>query len=53
MNRTTIINYLISKCKAKSYLEIGVWNGNNFDNIVCEKRVGVDPAPEQLKNPEL
>ncbi len=53
MNRTTIINYLISKCKAKSYLEIGVWNGHNFDNIVCEKRVGVDPAPEQLKNPEL
>lgn len=53
MNRTTIINYLISRCKAKSYLEIGVWNGNNFDNVVCEKRVGVDPAPEQLKNTEL
>ena len=53
MNRTAIINYLISRCKAKSYLEIGVWSGNNFDNVVCEKRVGVDPAPEQLKNPGL
>ena len=53
MNRTTIINYLIAKSKAKSYLEIGVWNGHNFDNIVCAKRLGVDPAPETLKNPEL
>ena len=53
MNRTTIINYLIAKCNAKSYLEIGVWNGHNFDNIVCAKRVGVDPSPESLKNPEL
>ena len=53
MNRTTIINYLISRCKAKSYLEIGLWNGHNFDNVVCAKRVGVDPDPERLKNPEL
>ena len=53
MNRTTIINYLISKYKAKSYLEIGVWNGHNFDNIVCAKRIGADPSPEKLKNPEL
>jgi tetratricopeptide (TPR) repeat protein len=53
MNRTTIINYLIAKSKAKSYLEIGVWNGHNFNNIVCAKRIGADPSPEKLKNPEL
>jgi len=44
MNRTTIINYLISRSQAKSYLEIGIWNGINFDNIACSNRTGVDPS---------
>ena len=44
MNRTSIINALIAKCGGKSYLEIGVWNGQNFNNILCHRRVGVDPV---------
>ena len=42
MNRTTIINYLIARSQANSYLEVGVWDGVNFDNIVCSNRTGVD-----------
>ena len=44
MNRTTIIQTLIDKIDAKSYLEIGVDNGKNFRDIKCKYKVGVDPA---------
>lgn len=53
MNRTTIINYLISRAQAKSYLEIGVWNAANFDSIVCAKRIGVDPSWRKPKRDDL
>ena len=43
MNRTDIIQLLIDKVNAKSYLEIGVSGGENFQKIRCEKKVGVDP----------
>ena len=43
MNRTDIIQLLINKINAKSYLEIGVSSGENFEKIKCEKKVGVDP----------
>jgi hypothetical protein len=42
-NRTTIIQLLINKINAKSYLEIGVDNSTNFNNIRCEKKISVDP----------
>jgi hypothetical protein len=45
MNRTEIINRLIKKIDAKTYLEIGVWNGVNFSNIQCNYKIGVDPDP--------
>jgi SAM-dependent methyltransferase len=45
MNRTDIIQLLIDKINAKSYLEIGVSGGENFQEIKCEKKVGVDPEP--------
>jgi len=43
MYRTEIIQLIINKVNAKSYLEIGVDNGINFSNIICEKKVSVDP----------
>jgi len=46
MNRTTIINSIISKYKFKSYLEIGVRDPReNFNEIKCDFKHGVDPAP--------
>lgn len=47
MNRTSIINSLIAKIGAKSYLEIGVYRGENFNKISCANRVGVDPNDVQ------
>lgn len=44
MNRITIINDLIRKHGYKSYLEIGVKRGECFRDIVCEKKVSVDPV---------
>lgn len=43
MNRTTIIQSLIDKINAKSYLEIGIDNAVNFQTIVCNRKVSVDP----------
>ena len=44
MNRTSIINSLIAKIGAKSYLEIGVHTAENFNRISCANRTGVDPV---------
>lgn len=44
-NRTYIINYLIKKYNLKNYLEIGVRNGKNFNNIIIKNKIGVDPEP--------
>lgn len=43
MNRWDIINILIQKINAKKYLEIGVYHRWNYDNIICDYKVGVDP----------
>lgn len=44
MNHLEIINYLIEKKQYKSYLEIGVYNGNNFNNVKCEHKECCDPC---------
>lgn len=49
MNRTSLINSLIAKIGAKSYLEIGVHRGENFNRICCANRMAVDPTPMQEK----
>lgn len=46
MNRTDIINTIARKIKAKSYLEIGVQHGTNFNKVICEHKIGVDPNPK-------
>jgi len=37
-----IINYLIKKNDYKSYLELGIGNGDTWNIVECEKKVGVD-----------
>ena len=47
-NRTSIINHIIKKNNLKKYLEIGVRDLRNFDQINIKYKVGVDPLP--IKN---
>ncbi len=43
MNRTNILQELINKYSFRSFCEIGVQMGHNFNAIECEHKVGVDP----------
>lgn len=43
MNRKQIIQKLIDKINAQSYLEIGLGSGDVFRSIECPKKYGVDP----------
>jgi hypothetical protein len=43
MDRIYIINYLIKKNNAKKYLEIGICDGSNFENVKIDYKIGVDP----------
>jgi len=43
-SRDELINYLIEKSQAKSYLEIGICDGTNHKKIKCSSKVGVDPV---------
>lgn len=43
MNRTKVINKLIADNGYESYLEIGVYDGKNFQNVKCDLKVGIDP----------
>ena len=44
MNRTDIINYLISQHNLKSYLEIGLDNPDaNYNHVICEFKESCDP----------
>lgn len=43
MNRVNILNELIRKYDYKSYLELGIRNGDCFNNINCLDKIGVDP----------
>ena len=45
LNRTELINALVERIGARSYLEIGVNNGRSFAAIRCKRKVGVDPKP--------
>jgi hypothetical protein len=46
MKRWDIINALIKKYGLKSYLEIGVFQGECFDKIECDVKHSVDPEFE-------
>lgn len=45
----SILNYLINTFNFKSYLEIGVYTGNNFVNINCENKESCDITNQYLK----
>lgn len=42
-NRTDLLNFIAEKIEAKSYLEIGIYDGINFDSIKVDNKIGVDP----------
>jgi len=44
---SSIINHLINKFKCKSYLEIGVDDGLNFNKINIDYKIGIDPEPSK------
>lgn len=52
-DRTSIINHLISKYNLKSYLEIGIRTGSNFNRIIIDELIGVDPNLKLYKNESL
>ena len=43
MNRKEVIQKLIDKINAQSYVEIGLGGGQVFNSIKCQKKYGVDP----------
>lgn len=43
LDRTRLINRLIKDFNFKSYLEIGINSGVNFNLVECDFKVGVDP----------
>ena len=50
MQRYDIINFLIEKNSYKTYLEIGINHGNNYERIKCSSKVGVEPDRSKYKN---
>jgi SAM-dependent methyltransferase len=52
MLRYDIINKLIKKINAKTYLEIGLDSGGNFIKIECEEKFSVDPADPEAGGDE-
>jgi hypothetical protein len=48
-SRSNLINYLIGLYGYKSYLEIGVDSGENFENVDCHYKVGIDPTSNYSK----
>lgn len=54
MIRTEVINKFIEVRGYKSYLEIGVFSGENYHNVNCEFKVGVDPVRRTIpREPHL
>jgi len=43
--RSALIQSVIDKISAKSYLEVGVHSFSTFSQIVCDLKVAVDPLP--------
>ena len=43
MNRLTILQRLVNFTQAKTYLEIGVFQGEIISNLSCSNKIGVDP----------
>lgn len=53
IQRFNIINYLIEKYNLVNYLEIGVFKGENIQQIKAPHKNGVDPGVEGVVAPEV
>lgn len=53
MKRNDIINSLIAIKKYKSYLEIGIGDGANYNQIICENKNNVDPCFDLLDSQNI
>ena len=53
MTRTDVINYFIKKFNYTSYLEIGIFRGENWRNVKCKYKTGVDPAPKMKDKTDI
>jgi hypothetical protein len=42
-DKNKIVQDTINRKNYKSYLEIGCFNNELFDYIICQKKIGVDP----------
>ena len=49
MTKETIIQEIINRKKAKTYLEIGTGNGDHFLKIRARRKIAVDPDLSSLK----
>ncbi len=50
-HHTQLINHLITRYGLKSYCEVGINNpDNNFHKIICEHKIGCDPAVSNVIN---
>jgi hypothetical protein len=45
VNRTAILNHLTTTYDYQDYLEIGVRDGSNLQQIIAKNKTGVDPTP--------
>lgn len=45
MTRTDFLNSIVNKMNYTNYLEIGVYDRDNFDKIICPNKFAVDPSP--------
>ena len=43
-----VVNAYAEKYRYKSYLEIGVYKGNVFNNVVCKQKTSVDPICDSM-----
>lgn len=46
LDRTKIINQLIEQNRYTRYLEIGIDQGDNYSQVQCSQKMGVDPSSE-------
>ena len=53
VSRTQLLNAIASKRSCQSYLEIGVADGTNFNEVKCPHKVGVDPDPNARSTSHL
>jgi hypothetical protein len=52
MRNKDVLNHLIQAFDLKSYLEIGVRDCSTFEQVICQEKFAVDPAPQKTVSGE-